>query len=127
MPQRAEIREQLQLHAIFHQQRIQFLAAGFVIRHDRQRFAGGRPQGPPQIHAVNPALQRQLAPAAQVNFPGRRAIVLAAEAEFRCRRVKLILPAHPADDDLDKILQPRRQRPRGENGFRRIAEQAVAK
>ena len=58
VPQRAEIREQLQLDSILHEQRIQLLAAGLVIRHHGERgpatFVG------PQIHAVNPALQRQL-------------------------------------------------------------------
>ena len=107
-----------------HQQRIQLFAAGLVIRHHCQR--GVSVFVAPQIHAVNPALQRELVAAAQIHFPGRRAVVFAAKTEFRRDRIKFILPAHPADDDLDKILQRRRQRPRGKKCFRRIMEQPVA-
>ncbi len=36
------------------------------------------------------------------------------------------MPAHPTDDDLDKVLQGRRQCPRLESRLRRIAQQTIA-
>jgi len=32
-------------------------------------------------------------------------VILAAKADFRRGRVKVILRVHPGDDDFDKILQ----------------------